>query len=114
MNLTVRDGQLTLGSVFKLVATSWLCFGLIVFGGLFLLIFLLGAASGTMMVNGESVAGRQAVLAVGVPMLLLVPVIIAMQAVMFGGFVTLGAALLRLRRPLSVTIESTVRPGEAA
>jgi len=112
MNLTVRDGQLTLGSVFKLVAISWLCFGLIVFGGLFLLIFLIGAASGTMMVNGETVDGRGAVMAATLPMLLLLPVIIALQAAMFGGFVAAGAALFRLRKPLSVKIESTVRSGE--
>lgn len=112
MNLTVRDGQLTLGSVFKLVAMSWLCFGLPVFGGLFLLVFVIGAASGTMLVNGETVEGRGAVMAATLPMLLLVPVIIGLQAAMFGGFIAAGAALLRLRKPLSVTIESTVRSGK--
>ena len=113
MNLTVRDSQLTLGSVFKLVAISWLCFGLVVFGGLTLLIFLIGAASGAMVVNGETVDGHGAVVASMLPMLILVPVIVALQAVIFGGFVTVGAALFRIRKPLSVTIESTVRQDQA-
>ncbi len=109
MNLTVRDGQLTLGSVFKLVAISWLCFGLLFFGGLFLLIFVIGAASGTMLVNGETVEGGGAIMAATLPMLLFLPVVIGLQAAMFGGAIAAGAALLRLRKPLSVTIESTVR-----
>lgn len=108
MNLKIRDGQLTLGSVFRLVAISWACFGVVVVGGLFLLIFLIGLASGTMQVNGEMVEGRGAVMAAMLPMLILVPIIVALQAVMFGGFVVAGAALYRLRRPLSVTAETTI------
>lgn len=111
MNLKIRDGQLTLGSVFRLVAISWLCFGLIVIGGLFLLIFAIGALSGTMVVNGETVSGRGAVLSALVPMVFLVPVIVAVQAAIFGGFVTAGAALFRLRKPLAVRIEKTVDSG---
>ena len=109
MNLKIRDGQITLGSIFRLVAISWLCFGLVVFGGLFALIFLAGAASGTMLVNGEMVEGRGAVVAAMGPMLILVPVIIGLQSAMFGGFVVAGAALYRLRKPLTVTMETTVR-----
>lgn len=109
MNLTVRNGQLTLGSVFKLVAVSWLCFGFIVVGGFFLLIMLIGVASGSMTVNGEAVVGRGTVFLSMLPMLVMLPLVIAMQAVMFGGMITAGAALLRLRRPLAVTVESTAR-----
>lgn len=109
MNLTVRNGQLTLGSVFKLVAIAWLCFGFIVVGGFFLLIMLIGVASGSMTVNGEAVVGRGTVLLSMLPMLVILPLAIVMQAVMFGGMVMAGAALFRLRRPLTVSVESTAR-----
>lgn len=107
MNLKIRDGQLTLGSVFKLVAISWLCFGVVFVGGIFLLIFIIGAVSGQMMVNGDMVQGRAAVIGAMAPMAILIPIIIAVQAVLFGGFVLAGAALYRLRRPISVTAETT-------
>ncbi|MFT4954363.1 MAG: hypothetical protein ACI8U3_000734 [Brevundimonas sp.] len=107
MNLTIRDGQLTLGSVFKLVAISWLCFGVVVFGGLFLLLLLIGVASGSMVVNGDMVQGRGSVLVAMLPLLILLPIIFALQAVIFGAFATAGAALYRLRKPLSVTVERT-------
>lgn len=107
MNLKVRDGQLTLGSVFKLVAISWLCFGMVVFGGVFLLLLVIGLASGSMVVNGDMVSGRSAVLTSMLPVLILFPIVLALQAALFGAFATGGAALYRLRRPLSVTIERT-------
>lgn len=109
MNLKIRDGQLTLGSVFKLVAISWACFGVIVIGGLFLLMLLIGLASGSMSVNGDMVQGRGAVLVAMIPMVILLPIVVAIQALIFGGFVTIGAALYRQRRPLSITVETTVR-----
>lgn len=107
MNLKIRDGQLTMGSVFKLVAISWLCFGVVFFGGIFLLIFIIGAASGQMIVNGDMVQGHAAVIGAMAPMVILVPIVIAIQSVLFGGFVLAGAALYRLRRPMSVTAETT-------
>lgn len=109
MNLKMRDGQLTLGSVFKLVAISWTCFGVIIFGAFFLLILLAGVAMGSMEVNGEVVQGSGAVLVAALPLIIILPIIIALQALIFGGFVTLGAALYRMRRPLAVTIETTVK-----
>lgn len=33
MNLKIRDGQLTLGSVFKIVVVGWACFGGVFVGG---------------------------------------------------------------------------------
>lgn len=107
MNLKIRDGQLTLDAVFKLTAISWLCFGVIIFGGLFLLILLGGVAAGEMEVNGAIVQGRGAVLAATIPFLVLLPVLVAFQALILGGFVTAGDALYRLRRPLAVTAETT-------
>ena len=108
MNPKILDGQLTLGSVFRLVAIAWSCFGLIIIGGLFLLILLIGLASGSVEVNGELVQGRAAVLSAMLPIVILVPIIVVLQALIFGGFVTAGAALYRLRRPLSVTSAQTV------
>lgn len=107
MNLKIRDGQLTLGSVFKVVAVGWACFGGVFLGGIFLLLAIIAAVTGQMAVNGEMVHGRGAALAAMAPMIVLLPLIIAIQGVIFGAFITIGAALYRLRRPLSVTTEVT-------
>lgn len=107
MNLKIRDGQLTLGSVFRLAAVGWAVCGLIIFGGIFLLLLLIGIAGGAMLVNGETINGRGAVLMAMLPMIVILPVILALQAVMFGGMITGGAALYRLWRPLSVSAETT-------
>lgn len=108
MNIIIRNGQLTLGGVFKLTAISWLCFGTVFFGGIFLLLLVFGASTGSMMVNGEMVQGHGAVLTAMLPMLILVPLVIAIQSVVFAAFITAGAALYRLWRPLSVTTETTL------
>lgn len=108
MNLKIRDGQITLGSVFKLVATGYACFGIVFFGGIFLLLILIGIGSGSMTVNGDMVQGRGSVLAAMLPAVILLPIVIAIQAVVFGIFVTVGAALYRLRKPLAVNVEGTV------
>ncbi len=107
MNLKIRDGQLTLGSVFKIVIVGWACFGGVFVGGIFLLLVIIAAVTGQMTVNGEVVYGRSAALGAMAPMILFLPLVIAVQGVIFGAFITMGAALYRLRRPLSVTAEVT-------
>lgn len=106
MNLKIRDGQLTLGAVFKLTAISWLCFGGILCA-IFMLLFVVTAVTGgEVMINGETIQGRE-VFSAMIPFLVLLPLIIAVQALVLGAFVTAGAALYRLRRPLAVTAETT-------
>lgn len=107
MNLKIRDGQLTLGSVFKVVAVGWACVGGVFCGGIFLLLAVIAAVTGQMTVNGELVQGRGAALGALAPAIVFLPVAIALQGVIFGAFITVGAALYRLRRPLSVTVETT-------
>ncbi len=107
MNLKIRDGQLTLGSVFKLTEISWLCFGVLL-AAVFMLFFVVTAVTGgEVMINGEVIQGRGAVFSALIPFLVLLPLIIAVQALILGAFVTAGAALYRLRRPLAVTAETT-------
>ena len=107
MELRTRDNQLTLGSAFKLLAVAFL----VAFGSLFALILLMlliiGLATGQMLVNGEIIEGRGAVLAAMAPFLIFAPLLLAIQAVMFGGFLTAGLWLYRLRRPLRVVTEGT-------
>lgn len=108
MNLKVRDGQLTLGSVFQIVAVGWAGFG-VIFLGLCLLLMLGGVASGSMMINNELVEGHAQVFMAMLPFIFILAIVLGMQALMFAGFVALGTALYRLIRPLAVTFETTIR-----
>ncbi len=86
---TKGDGQVRLGGLFKLVAVGYLLGAGAIFVPLFLLISVIAVAAGApMMVNGQPVEGGGILLAL-LPVLML-PVILAIQAVMFGMLVTLG------------------------
>lgn len=98
---------MTLGSVFKVVAVGWACFGGVFCGGILLLLAIIAAVTGQTTVNGESVQGRGAALGALAPMIVVLPIVMAVQALILGAFITMGAALYRLRRPLSVTAETT-------
>lgn len=98
------SGQLKLDGAFKLVATGYLIGAGVIFVPAFALVTLLSLASGApMMVNGQTVESGGFLLAL-LP-LVLVPLILAMQSVMFGGLVVLGLWLYQKRRPLSVVAE---------
>ncbi len=102
MKLKTKGGRLTLGSAYKLIVWGWV----LSWGALFSLVLLLLIAitllTGEMNVNGEMVSGRLKVLSALVPMLMLFPVVVTLHAFMFGGFVTLGLWLYRLKRPIEV------------
>lgn len=102
MELMTTGGQLKLGGAFKLVATGYfLGAGVIVIP-----LFALGtvitlAAGGPPTFNGEPVEGSGGIVLAFLPFIM-APVILAMQAVMFGGLAVLGLWLYAKRRPIRV------------
>lgn len=72
---------------------------------IFVLILVGATLSGQMSVNGEMVYGSGAVLLQLLPMIILVPIIIVMQAFIVGGLLTLGVLIYRQWRPLAVAAE---------
>ena len=100
MELRTRDGQLELGGAFKLVAAGYFLGAAAIFIPLFGLVALVSLAAGVPP-TGEPVEGGGGVLFAVLP-LIMVPVILAMQAVMFGGLAVLGLWLYQKRRPIRV------------
>lgn len=105
MKLRTVDGQLTLGSVFKLFVVGWICSWIALFGLIFALLLVVGVASGSMVVNGEVVHGRTSVLMQMLPFLVIFPVAVVLQGFLFAGMLTGGVWLYRLKRPLTVIVE---------
>lgn len=105
MQLRTVDGNLTLGSAYKLFVWSWTLSCGLFMGAFLIIIVLVTLATGQMAVNGEMVQGRGPALMAMLPMLLLFPVFIVLHAFIFGAFLTFGAWLYRLRRPLRVIPE---------
>lgn len=106
MKVFVRNGTLSLGSVYKLFVAGWIVswsafFGLISF---FMLLGILITGSST--VNGVVIEGRGEALSAVAPILVLFPVIICLQALMFSGFLTFGVWLFRKFRPITVVNDS--------
>lgn len=102
MELRTRNGQLEAGGAFKLVAAGYFLGAAAIFIPLFGLVTLISLAAGVPpTVNGEPVEGGGVVLFALLP-LIMVPVILAMQAVMFGGLAVLGLWLYQKRRPIRV------------
>jgi len=106
MELRVKEnGQLSLGSAYKMIAKGYVI-GAGGFVAIFMIpmfiIFLIGALSGQpMSVNGEMTTGWAAY----TPMLMMFvmfPVIVGLQAIMFGGMVVLGLVVYRQFRPINV------------
>jgi hypothetical protein len=83
MKLLVRNGTIEVGSLFKFVFVGVLIGEGIIFGIPFALIFLTIAASGF-----PAMEGGQAFPAFLLPLML--PLIITMHALMFGGMIVLG------------------------
>ncbi len=105
MNLRVAGGQLTLGSVFKLFAVGWICAWAALFVIVFGMLLLIVAISGTMVIDGEVVHGRGVALVQMLPLLVIFPIVIGLQSLIFGAFLTGGVWLYRLRRPLTLVTE---------
>lgn len=105
MQLRTVNGNLTLGSVYKLFVWSWVLSWGAFMGAILLLLTLIALATGQMFVNGELVQGRGPAAFAMLPMFVLFPIVIVVQGFMFAAFLTFGAWLYRLRRPLKVAPE---------
>ena len=102
MELRTTGGQLKPGGEFKLVATGYFLGTGVIFLPLFALVTVTALAAGVPpTLNGEPVEGSGGVFVAFLP-LFLVPVILALQAVMFGGLAVLGLWLYSKRRPIRV------------
>jgi hypothetical protein len=108
--LRTVGGRLKLDSVFKLVATGYAIGAGVIFVPMFALITLVTFPSGApMKVNGEVVEGGAGQAFALLP-LVMVPFIVAMQAVMVGGLIVFGLWLYQKRRPLRVVAEDGTPP----
>lgn len=105
MELRTKGGQLRIGGAFKLVAAGYFLGALGIFLPLFLLITVVSIAAGLPPTfNGAPVSGSAGILLTVLPLIML-PVIFAMQAVMFGGLAVLGLWLYQTRRPIRIVEE---------
>ena len=102
MELETTGGQLKAGGAFKLIATGYFLGAAVIFLPLFMLVTVISLAAGVPpTVNGEPVEGGGGVLVAILP-LIMVPLILALQAVMFGGLAVFGLWLYSKRRPIRV------------
>ena len=102
MKLETTDGKLRLRSAFKLIFVAWvLSWGALMIP-LIVIMFLVTAFGGTTMMNGEAVSGALGALMI-LPMLIVTPFILLFHALFFGGILTFGLWLYRLRRPIEIS-----------
>ncbi len=105
MELRTKGGLLKPGGAFKLVATGYFVGAGVIFLPLFVLITLVSLAVGApAMVNGQTVEGGAGFLVSVLP-LVMVPVILALQAMMFSALAVLGLWIYSRRRPIRVVEE---------
>ncbi len=100
MHLRSVDGKLTLGSVYRLCVVGWvvgwgLLFG--VFLVLFALIVVLAGAAGAF---GHQTFGAAAILVQMIPLIIMIPITVVIQAFIAAGLLTFGVWLFQTRRPL--------------
>ncbi len=102
MELRVKDGQLRPGGAFKLMATGYFLGAGVIFLPLFALVTVMLLVAGVPpTVNGQAVEGDGSVLFALVP-LIMVPVVLAMQAVMLGALAVLGLWLYHKWKPIRI------------
>ncbi|MEQ1708077.1 MAG: hypothetical protein ABL864_07085 [Terricaulis sp.] len=100
MEIKAVDGKLSLGSLFGPVVVGYGVGAGVIFVPMFVLMSLLFLFSpGVVDQSGQIVSGAS----VALPMLIMVPFILVMQGVMFGGLVLLGLAIYRKWGTLRVT-----------
>ena len=64
---------------------------------MFVIVFLITLFGGTATFNGQEISGALAALQM-LPMLIILPFVIVFHAIFFGGFLTLGLWIYRLRK----------------
>ncbi|MBS0384451.1 MAG: hypothetical protein JSS00_03780 [Proteobacteria bacterium] len=105
LRLNTVNGNLTLGSVYRLFVVGWvLGFG-IFFTAIALFIFVGAAITGEANINGVDVRDRAQVIAAFAPIVVVGPIIIFFQGFIFAGLMTFGVRIYRHWFPL--TVEST-------
>ncbi|OLF77765.1 hypothetical protein AWH62_03575 [Maricaulis sp. W15] len=107
MRLRTRNGQLTLGSIYKLVVTGWTLAWCMLFAVFFVLMILMALTGAPVTVNNSSVTGLGPVLVASLPMMVLMPVIVIIQALIFGGLFVLAMMIYRMFRPITVETDNT-------
>jgi hypothetical protein len=106
MELRVKEnGQLSLGSAYKMIATGWVLgvggFFAMMFIPMFIIFLIMALSGQPVSVNGEMTTGWAAFSPMLI-MLVMMPVVIAFHAVMFGGMIVLGLVAYRQFRPITV------------
>jgi hypothetical protein len=91
MEIKVVDGKLSLTSLFAPVAVGYGVGAGVIFLPMFLLIGLVGSFTPVVDQSGQTVSGA----AFFLPMVIMVPLILLMQSVMFAGLIMLGLAIYR-------------------
>ena len=105
LQLKTINGNLTMGSVYRLFVVGWaLGFGAF-FTAIALFIFVAAAVTGEATINGVEVRDRAQVISAFAPMLLIGPVIIFFQSFILAGLMTFGIRVYRHWFPL--TVEAT-------
>jgi hypothetical protein len=100
MEIKAVDGKLSLGSLFGPIAVGYGIGAGVIFIPMFLLIGVLSLVTPAGVDQGGQTVSASAMF---LPMIIMVPFILAMQAVMFGGLIMLGLSIYRLWGTLRVT-----------
>lgn len=111
MELRTVGGRLKLSSAFKMIATGYVVGAGVIFLPIFTLMAVITFATGApTTVNGEAVEGGGFLALLPIVM---VPFIIAMQSLLFGGLVVLGLWLFQKRWPIRVVSDDAPQPPTA-
>ena len=102
MRLRTRNGQLTNGSIYKLVVIGWTLSWCLLFVVIFGLLLVVAALGGPVMVNGEPVTEPLPFLLAALPGMVLLPLLALIQSLIFGGFFVLVMMVYRMVRPITV------------
>jgi hypothetical protein len=102
VELRTKGGLLNPGGAFKLVWTGYFLGAGVIFLPVFALVSVISLAAGVPPTwNGQPVEGSGGILVAILP-LIMVPIILAFQAAMFGGLIVLGLWIYHKRRPIRV------------
>ncbi len=99
MEIKVVDGKLSITSLFAPVAVGYAVGAGVIFLPVFLLFGIVGSFMPAIDQSGQSVSGA----AIFLPMIIMVPFMLLMQSVMFGGLIMLGLAIYRKFGKIEVT-----------
>jgi hypothetical protein len=97
------DGNVSLSSLYKPIAFGYAIGMGVIFIPMFVLMLpILVFSPGVQDQGGHLVTGAGPILAMMAPMIVMVPIILALQGLLIGGAIVLGLAIYRTRRPIRV------------